>query len=71
MSARPGSAVMLLINEITELAERIKDLGKYTEAKKTTMSRAEATAIVAQADAMGQYSKSLEVRLKLLGVDTS
>ncbi len=60
----PGG--MRLLNELTELTSRVKDLGGYTDALHATMSPAEAQLIRAQAQAMQVYSEMLTARLFLL-----
>ncbi len=66
MSAALSPGGMRLLNELTELTSRVKDLGGYTDALHTTMTPAEATLISAQAKAMQVYSEMLVARLYLL-----
>lgn len=62
----PGSAVMRLANEMTEIVARMADLDEYTKATQHTMSVPEAKLISAQANAMKLYSQVLSARLYLL-----
>jgi hypothetical protein len=60
----PPPAAMSLMNEMTEVNSRIKDLVANTSGR--TVRPAEAVLIRAQAQAMGVYLEMLNARLYLL-----
>lgn len=60
-----SNTVMRMINELTEVASRIKDLAAFMDGCKSTLSRDEALLIIPQVEAMGVYSKMLAARVNL------